>query len=72
MPKFLIFKAEMRSVLIISMISFCCTYLVARAEEESILKGATLGNYDVDSEQTWNSLALIDGNFKSLITSTWD
>ena len=37
----------------------------ASAEEQSILIGATMDDFDIDFDQTWNDLALIDGCYKS-------
>ena len=47
------------------------TYLSVLAEEESILNSAAVGDYDIDFKYRWNEIALIDGNFKSLIISGW-
>ena len=35
----------------------------SRGEEASILTGATMDSYDILTGFTWNSNALVDGNF---------
>ena len=42
------------------------------AEEASILNGATVGTYELDSTYSWNDIAICDGNFKDMMTSTTD
>ena len=40
------------------------------AEEQSILNGARIKDYDLSHGWTWNDYALIDGNFKSFHHAT--
>ena len=46
------------------------TFLGVQAEEQSILNGAKVSDFDIDFSNSWNNLALIDGNFKSLYHTT--
>ena len=42
-------------------------FLAVSAEEKSILNDAKLSSYDVNFDLSWNKVAAIDGNFKSLL-----
>ena len=35
-------------------------------EEASVLKGATMGSYEIYNAFNWNPVSLIDGNFQSV------
>ena len=45
---------------------FLYIFLCALAEEHSILEGASVSQYDIHPDYTWNLESIIDGNFKSI------
>ena len=44
--------------------------LVVIAEEYSVLSGASVVDYDLSLDISWGANALIDGNFKSKLSTT--
>ena len=66
-------KATQSSISLIISMAVLFTSMGVSAEEKSILDGATVSKFtDFEPTWTWNEVAGIDGNFKSLFTTNFD